>query len=295
MRDSGGSLDSFGAEKKVLTVGQFDDPKDVEDVIIRSNGPGNYVRIRDVATVVLDYSDWDVETRVDGINGIALSPRKKAEADGMVTTRAVHEFVEDVRPTLPVGVHLSTVNDMSRFTVDMLDVLKKNAIMGIVLVLVVLLIFFQFRLAFWVSMGLPVAICITFALMPFFGLNIDMLTLYALILMLGMLVDDAIVTGESIFAARESGLSWRDAAAKGAANVSLPVLVSTLTTILVFLPLASLGGIEGKFMWALPVMVALILFASLFECQTLLPAHLGHGKDSPPEVQAMVRSHTTAI
>jgi multidrug efflux pump subunit AcrB len=171
---------------------------------------------------------------------------------------------------------------MSRFTVDMLDVLKKNAIMGIVLVLVVLLIFFQFRLAFWVSMGLPVAICITFALMPVFGLNIDMLTLYALILMLGMLVDDAIVTGESIFAARESGLSWRDAAAQGAANVSLPVLVSTLTTILVFLPLASLGGIEGKFMWSLPVMVALILFASLFECQTLLPAHLGHGKDTAP-------------
>lgn len=280
LRDSGGSIESFGADKKVLTVGQFDDPKDVEDVIIRSNGPGNYVRVKDVATVILDYSDWDIETRCDGVTGIALSPRKKGEADGMVATRAVIDFVEEVRSTLPPGVQLSMVNDMSRFTVDMVKVLKNNAIMGFFLVLIVLLLFFQFRLAFWVALGLPVAICITFAIMPFFGLNIDMLTLYALILMLGMLVDDAIVTGESIFASRESGLSWKDAAAQGAANVSLPVLVSSITTILVFLPLAFLGGIEGKLTWALPVMVGLILFASLFECQTLLPAHLAHGKDS---------------
>jgi multidrug efflux pump subunit AcrB len=283
LRDSGGSIESFGADKKVLTVGQFDHPKDVEDVIIRSNGPGNYVRIRDVATVIMDYSDWDVESRCDGVTGITLAPRKKSETDGMVATHAVKTFVEEARPTLPVGVQVSMVNDISRFTVDMVNVLKKNAVMGFFLVLTVLLIFFQFRLAFWVAVGLPVAIAITFALMPFFGLNIDMLSLYVIILMLGMLVDDAIVTGEFIFASRESGLSWKDAAAQGAANVSLPVLVSTLTTILVFLPLAFLGGIEGKLTWALPVMVAIILFASLFECQTLLPAHLAHGKESIPK------------
>jgi len=286
LRDSGGSIESFGADKKVLTVGQFENPKDVADVIIRSNGPGNYVRVRDVATVILDYSDWDVENRCDGVTGISISPRKKAQTDGMDATRAVREFVEAARPTLPPGVQVSMVNDMSRFTTDMINVLKSNAVMGFFLVLAVLLIFFQFRLAFWVAMGLPVAIAITFSLMPFFGLNIDMLTLYAMILMLGMLVDDAIVTGESIFSARESGLTWKDAAAQGAANVSLPVLVSSLTTILVFLPLTSLGGIEGKLMWALPVMVGLILFSSLFECQTLLPAHLAHGKDAPPKPKA---------
>ena len=283
LRDSGGSIESFGADKKVLTVGQFDDPKDVEDVIIRSNGPGNYVRIRDVATVIMDYSDWDVENRCNGVTGISLSPRKKSTTDGLEATQAVKDFVAAARPTLPPGVQISMVNDISRFTIDMVNMLKNNAVMGFILVLIVLLIFFQFRLAFWVSLGLPVAIAITFTLMPLFGLNIDMLTLYSMILMLGMLVDDAIVTGESIFSARESGLSWKDAAAEGASNVSLPVLVSTLTTILVFLPLASLGGMEGKLMWALPVMVGLILISSLFECQTLLPAHLAHGDDSAPK------------
>lgn len=110
----------------------------------------------------------------------------------MVATRAVKDFVEEMRPGLPVGVRVSMVNDISRFTVDMVNVLKNNAVMGFFLVLIVLLIFFQLRLAFWVAFGLPVAIAITFALMPFFGLNIDMLALYAMILMLGMLVDDAI-------------------------------------------------------------------------------------------------------
>ena len=279
VRDSGGALESFGTEKKVLTVGQFDDPKEVENVIIRNNGSGNYVRIRDVATVIMDYTDWDVESRCDGVTGIALLPRKKGDADGLKTTKAVKAFLSEVTPSLPTGIKLVMVNDISRFTMDMVYSLVSNAAMGLVLVLVVLLVFFQFRLAMWVALGLPVAMCITFFLMPLFGLDINMLTLYALILMLGMLVDDAIVTGESIFAYAESGLTWKEAAAVGASKVALPVIVSTLTTVLVFVPLAFLGGLEGAFMGAFPVMVALILFGSLFECQTLLPPHLSHGRD----------------
>ncbi len=279
VRDSGGSIESFGAEKKVLTVGQFDDPREVEDVIIRGNGPGNFVRIRDVATVIMDYADWDVETRCDGVTGIVVSPRKKVGWDGLQVARAVKAYLEEVRPTLPPGVKLVMVNDISRFTKDMLGTLWVNAVVGLVLVLVTLLVFFQLRLAVWVALGLPVAMCVTALLMPFFGLKIDMLTLYALILMLGMLVDDAIVTGESIFAFREQGLSWKEAASIGAAAIAMPVIVSTATTVLVFVPLGFLGGLEGKFLGAFPVMVGLILFGSLFECQTLLPPHLSHGRD----------------
>jgi multidrug efflux pump subunit AcrB len=282
VRDSGGTLESFGAEKKVLTVGQFDTPGEVEDVIIRSDGPGNYIRIKDVATVIEDFTDWSVENRCDGKFGISLAPRKKVEVDGLKLASDVHEFVSRVRPTLPPGISIATVNDVSRFTEDMLDTLSSNAIMGFVLVLLVLLVFFQFRLAFWVAIGLPVAMLISLLLMPLFGLNINMLTLYAVILMLGMLVDDAIVTGESIFAARERGLSWKEAAITGAANISMPVIVSTITTILAFLPLAFLGGLEGKFLYAFPVMIALILLGSLLECQTFLPAHLSSGKDVAP-------------
>jgi multidrug efflux pump subunit AcrB len=283
VRDSGGSLQSFVAEKKVVTVGQFDYPKQVEEVIIRSNGVGNYVRVRDVAEVVLDYEDWQVQARTDGLTGITLLPRKKTEADGLKTAAAVKTFIEAQRQNLPPGVELLVINDLSRFTVDMLDVLINNALAGFVLVFIVLLIFFHFQLAFWVAIGLPIAICITLTMMPLFGLGIDVMTLTGLILVLGMLVDDAIITGESIFRQKEQGLSPVQASIQGTAHIAPPVIMTTLTTVLAFAPVAFLGGLEGKFMWTLPVMALLTLGGSLIECQLMLPAHLVHAPVSKPK------------
>ncbi len=282
VRDSGGALESFVAEKKVLVVGQFDRPKEVEEVIVRAAEPGNFVRVRDIAEVVLDYEDWQVLSRVDGRLGIALQVKKKAAADGLDTARAVRDFVAAARRTVPNGVELVAVNDISRFTYDMLEVLNGNAVLGLVLVAVVLLAFFHRRLALWVALGLPVAIAITFAAMPFAGLGIDVMTLSALILVLGMLVDDAIVTGESIERHREAGLAPAEASVRGVAAVARPVIVSTATTVLAFAPAAFLGGLEGKFLWALPVMALLALGGSLVECQLMLPAHLAHGGGAPP-------------
>lgn len=276
VRDSGGSLESFVAEKKVLVVGQFEQPKEVAEVIVRAAGPGNFVRVRDVAEVVLDYEDWKVRSRIDGRMGIALLVRKKARADGLDTAQAVREFVAAARAATPPGVELVTVNDISRFTYDFLDILTGNATLGFALVFVVLLAFFHLRLALWVAVGLPVAIAITFAAMPFAGLGIDVMTLTALILVLGMLVDDAIVTAESIERHREEGLEGPEASVRGVAAVARPVIVSTLTTVLAFAPAAFLGGYEGKFLWALPVMALLALGGSLIECQLMLPAHLAH-------------------
>ncbi len=276
VRDSGGSLESFVAEKKVLVVGQFDRPKEVAEVIVRTASAGDFVRVRDVAEVVLDYEDWKVRSRIDGRTGIALQVRKKAEADGLDTARAVRDFVAGARRATAPGVELLVVNDISRFTYDFLDVLTGNASLGFLLVFVVLLTFFHLRLALWVALGLPVAIAVTFAAMPFAGLGVDVMTLMALILVLGMLVDDAIVTGESIERHREQGAGPVEASVRGVAAVARPVIVSTLTTVLAFAPAAFLGGYEGKFLWALPVMALLALGGSLIECQLMLPAHLAH-------------------
>ncbi|MGD8914749.1 MAG: efflux RND transporter permease subunit, partial [Candidatus Thiodiazotropha sp.] len=135
LRDAGGSLDSFLAEKKVLTVGQFEAPKDVEEVIIHSAGIGNYVRLRDVAEIVLDYDDWQVQTRTDGKMSIVLLPRKKVMADGMKTSEAVSSYVKEFQRSAPPGVKLVMVNDISRFTYDMLDTLSGNAFLGLILVM----------------------------------------------------------------------------------------------------------------------------------------------------------------
>jgi multidrug efflux pump subunit AcrB len=277
VRDSGGSLDSFIAEKKVLTVGQFSHPKEVEDVIIRSRAPGNHVRVRDVADVVLDYEDWQVRSLNDGELSILILPKKKPSADGIKTSAAVREFVERAQNNASPGVKLIPVNDLSRFTFDMLDVLLSNAGLGLLLLFVVLTIFFNLRLSFWVSLGLPLSILLTILVMPLFGMGINTLTLMMLILLLGMLVDDAIVTSESIYAHRERGDDPAQASIDGRAAVAGPVIVSTLTTVLAFAPLIFLGGLEGKFLWYIPAMVALLLSASLFECQFMLPCHLAHG------------------
>ncbi len=277
VRASGGSLTSFVAEKKVLTVGQFAQPKQVEEVVVRTREPGNSVQVRDLAQVVLDYEDWQVQSRTDGRLSIALLARKKAEADGLKTAAAVRAFVEHERANLPPGVAIETVNDISRFTYDMLDVLSSNALLGFALVFGCLWLFLNLRLAVWVSLGLGVALLLTFALMPLVGLGVDVMTLTALILMLGMLVDDGVVTAESIQHRLEQGLPPPQAATEGAAVVASPVIVSTLTTVLAFLPVAFLGGLEGKFLWMLPLMVALVLAASLVECFFMLPGHLAHG------------------
>ena len=281
VRDSGGSLDSFVAEKKVLTVGQFSYPKEVQEVIVRSKSPGNHVRIRDVAEVILDYEDWQLRSLIDGTQSILILPKKKPSADGLKTAAAVRDFIRRAQKDAPPGVKLVLVNDLSRFTFDMLDVLTSNAVLGLILLFIVLLIFFNLRLAFWVSVGLPLSILLTFLVMPVFNMGINTVTLMMLILMIGMLVDDAIVTSESIYAYREKGMDPRDASVEGRAVVAGPVIVSSLTTILAFSPLMFLGGLEGKFLWYIPAMVALLLGASLFECQFMLPSHLAHGGKKP--------------
>ena len=277
LRQSGGSIESFVAEKKVLTVGQFDHPKEVADVIVRSAGPGNHVRIRDIARVVMGYEDWIIQSRHNGVIGIALNIRKRAEADALATAKRVKAFIAGARAALPAGVTVTVSNDMARFTMVMLEALVNNAAMGIGFVLLVLSAFFSFRFAFWVAFGLPAAFCVSFALMPLFGLGIDHMTLMAMILVLGMLVDDAIVTGESIIRHREMGLAPVEAGIEGTAAIARPVFLGAATTVLAFSPMIFLGGLEGKFMWALPVMIFLMLAGSLIECQFMLPSHLSHG------------------
>jgi multidrug efflux pump subunit AcrB len=281
VRDSGGSIDSFIAEKKVLTVGQFSHPKEVEDVIIRSRAPGNHVRVRDVAEVVLDYEDWQVRSLNDGVLSILILPKKKTSADGVKTSAAIRQFVRQAQKNAPPGVKLVMANDLSRFTFDMLDVLISNTVLGLILLFAVLLTFFNVRLSVWVVVGLPLSILLTLLIMPIFNMGINTLTLMMLILLLGMLVDDAIVTAESIYVHREQGIDPLQASIEGRAAVAEPVVVSTLTTILAFAPLMFLGGLEGKFLWYIPAMVALVLVASLFECQFMLPCHLAHSGNKP--------------
>ncbi|MGY0220066.1 efflux RND transporter permease subunit [Endozoicomonadaceae bacterium StTr2] len=278
IRDSGGSIASLSMEKKVLTVGQFQSARDVEDVILRSRGPGNAVTMRDVARVYSGYQDWGVQVQADGQLSIALEIKKKARADELDTMAAIKTFLKTEEALLPDGIQLKLVNDVSRFTKEMLETLTNNALMGFISVFIILWLFLGRKMAFWVSVGLPFSMMATFIGLLLTGYSMNSITLMALILVLGMLVDDAIVTGEAIQARRESGESRINAAILGTVDISAPVFVSVLTTILAFVPLFFIGGLEGAFVASIPIVVIIMLLASLFESKFLLPSHLAHSQ-----------------
>tara|TARA_R110002124_G_scaffold79785_1_gene211753 strand:- start:5165 stop:8251 length:3087 start_codon:yes stop_codon:yes gene_type:complete len=274
LRDSGGSIDSFLAEKKIVAVGQFRDPRDVETVVVRSGAPGNTVLLRDVATVVADYEDWDVQSRVDGRVSIALQARRKALADEVHTAANVREFVEGF--SLPAGVELVMVADISRLTANMLDVLGGNAILGLVSVLLLLCYFLELRFALWVAVGIPFAVCLSFLGLAAIDVTINAMSLTAIVLLMGILVDDAVVVSENVQRLRVQGAGMREASILGTVQVAQPVIFSAVTTMLAFAPLMFLDGPNGEFMLPFPLAVIVLLMASLFESLCLLPAHLAH-------------------
>ena len=276
VRDSGGAIESFLTEKQVVTIGQFSYPREVEDVIIRSMGPGNDLKIKDIADVVLDYEDWETHLRTNGEPSIVLQVRKKPTADERRTAAAVHALVAELEQQTPPDLRLLIVNDTSRHTQKTMGALADNALLGFAAIIVLLWVFFSLRQAIWVGIGIPFSIMLTFVLMDLFGFSINTISVTALILMLGVLVDDAIVIGESIQRHREQGLSSRDASVEGTVAVSAPVFAAVATTMLAFLPLAFLGGLEGQLMFVFPVVVIIVLSASLLESKLILPGHLAH-------------------
>jgi multidrug efflux pump subunit AcrB len=274
VRDTGGSLDSYVSDKGVVTIGSFERPKDVENVIIRTVQPGNHLFLRDVADVVQGYEDRNVKISVDGETVIKLYLRKDSEADGVSTAKAVRNLVEELNKDLPKGVKISIHADIAEVIEGLLSVLVGNFTLGMILVIIVLLAFFPARFSFWIAAGIPTTVLMVFAVLPAVGININQISLSGIILMLGVIVDDAIITSESILSRVKQGLAPEDAAITGTLYVSTPVFASAATTMLAFAPLAFLGGIEGKFLWMLPIVVILVIVMSLIECKLILPGHI---------------------
>jgi multidrug efflux pump subunit AcrB len=255
-------------------VGQFGNPRDVAQVVLRAGQPGNAVLLGDVAEIVLDYEDWEVQSRVDGRMSIALQARKKALADELHTAAAMREFVNSAH--VPEGVQLVMVGDISRLSVNMLEVLGSNAALGLVAVLLLLWYFLEIRFALWVAIGIPFSLCLAFLMLAAVGVTINAMSLTAFIIVIGILVDDAVVVSENTARMRGQGLFPQEASIEGTAQVAPPVVFSALTTMLAFLPLLFLDGPNGEFMSPFPLGVILLLLASLFESQYLLPGHLAH-------------------
>lgn len=268
----GGKIEAEGDEWLVRAVGEFEGAADIEPVIIRANDMGGWVQVKDVARVRDALEEVTTINRAGGNRSIDLVVIKKTSAD-------VIDLVDEVRAAVdgfkaPDGVEMAFTNDFSIFVRRRLGIVVNNALIGLGLVVIALLLFLSPRVSFWTALGIPFSLMATLLTMQFLGMQVNLITMMGFILVIGMLVDDAVVVGENVFRHRLAGLPPEEASVRGASEVVAPIAGSVLTTMAAFAPLAFMGGIFGKFVWAIPVVVIVALAFSFVESLIALPAHI---------------------
>lgn len=273
---TGGMLETERDRRQVVLWSRFADPRDVADTILHFTPGGGELRIGDVARIEAGREDTGLIAHTGGRPGLSVVVRKQEDADIVDTADAVRALVEST--PLPEGVTFRYVRDESWMTRNRLELMYTNGLLGAGLVALVLFAFLTPVAAIWVLVGIPVVFLGTLALFPVLGFSVNMVTLTSLIVVLGMVVDDAIVVSERIVTKRQEGLEPHEAATRGAAEMARPVLASAITTMLAFIPLWALGGVTGKLTRALPAVVVLALALSLFESFLILPAHMSMGR-----------------
>ena len=269
----GGTVMAGKSEVLVRTMGQFESVDQIEYVVLKAFDNGSVLRLRDIAKVTDTYEEMNVKTRLDGKESLNLYVYQNADGNILDIIKDIRSYIKTI-PEKYADVQARVVNDDSIAVRSNINTLSMSALLGIVLVFITLYLFIGWRNAIFAAMGIPFSFMMTFWLMQYFGITINNLSLFALVLVLGMVVDDAIVVIENVHRNIEEGMSPKDAAVKGAGEVMWPVIAAVLTTIAAFLPLLMMEGHMGRFLGVFPKVVSLALFASLFEALLILPSHL---------------------
>ena len=272
----GGKLETRGGEILLRVDERRDWAEDFARLPLLTTADGVTVRLEDVARVREGFEDTDVDTRYDGHPAIGLDVYRVGEQTPISVSDAVHAAMAEIDREIPPGVRWVVRFDDSDVYRQRLTLLLKNALLGFVLVLALLGLFLELRLAFWVTMGIPVSFLGAFLFLPAFDVSVNMISMFAFIVSLGIVVDDAIVAGENIYEYRERGMGAVDAAIQGARDIAMPVTFSILTNIVAFLPLYAVPGMLGKIWRVIPLVVCTVFVISLVEALFILPAHLGH-------------------
>lgn len=271
----GGSVRAAGGELLVRTTERRDLGAEFAGITLIARPDGTRVRLGDVATIRDGFQETDQEAFFNGKPAVRLNVYRVGDQTPVAIAEAVEDYIQGL--VLPPGVALATWDDQSEIYADRISLLVRNAAMGLVLVMVVLGLFLEIRLAFWVMLGIPISFLGAFLLLPVFGVSINMISMFAFLLVLGIVVDDAIVVGENIFEHRQQGKPFLQAAIEGVKEVSAPVVFAVATTVATFGPLLFVPGFTGKIFGVVPVIVIAVLLLSLIESLFILPAHLAHG------------------
>lgn len=277
--------------KQIRSLSQQRDILGFENLPLLTDNQGRLLRVGDIANIERRPRDDEPLITWQGMPAIEIILMRTDAEDTLKTADILNDWLNDVKPRLPEGVVLKVYNERYQHLRDRIQLLLTNGAGGLILVVAILFLFLNVRVAFWVTMGIPVSFLATLALLHFFGGSINMISLFAMIMALGIIVDDAIVVGEDTLTHVEMGESAQSSAIGGAKRMLAPVMSSSLTTIAAFLPLTIVSGIMGKIMFDMPTVIICVIIASIVECFFILPGHLHHSlKKQKPENPASMRA-----
>ncbi|WP_236995905.1 efflux RND transporter permease subunit [Christiangramia flava] len=250
--------------------------KEYGEITIINSPSGAQVKLQDIATITDGFEETGFHGQFNSTPSIGLEIFRVGDQSPMEIEEKVKEILEEFQ--LPLGVQSRIDSNRAEDYRERLSLLTENGIMAIFIVLIILALFLEYRLAFWVMVGMTVSFIGGMIVLPIIGVSINMISMFGFLVVLGIVVDDAIVVGENVYEYRQQGMNPLKAAIKGTKDISKPVVFSIMTTIIAFIPLLFMPGETGKFWWPLPVVVMVILVVSLMEALFILPAHLAHIK-----------------
>lgn len=271
-----GTLKTSGGEVRLRTVGQGYVGEDFRELVVIKREDGTKVTLGELADVHDGFEEEPVEATFNGEPCVMLEVYRVGDQNAIELADSVKAYLERAQPTFPPGVTLSYWRDRSSIITKRLTTLLTSALQGGFLVLLLLGMTLRPTIAGWVCVGIPVSFLGALAVLPFLGVTINILSLFAFILVLGIVVDDAIVTGENIYTHLRAGRDPTEAAIVGTQEVVVPVVFGVLTTMVAFVPIALLGGRRGPIFAQIPLIVIPVLAFSLVESKLVLPAHLRH-------------------
>jgi len=269
-----GSVKTSGGEILIRTKGRRYYAADYRDVAVITRPDGTKVTLGEIARLSDGFEDLDLYARFQGRPAAVVQVYRVADQSALQVAASVKRYIDEIRPGLPAGVEIDHYQDMAGVLKSRLQLLMRNMTLGLILVGTLLGVFLSLRLAFWVTLGIPISFAFGLMFLPYYDVSINLLSLFAFILVLGIVVDDAIIIGENIFRKQEEGLPPLQASVEGAIEVGRPVVFSVLTTVAAFWPLLLGSGNMGRAMRNLPIVVIVVLLGSLVESLFILPAHL---------------------
>lgn len=275
---SAGNLKTTGGDILVRTKSQAYRKDEFSNIPVKSNADGSIIYLGDIAIVTDGFEETPVRTKFNGKSAVYFDIYRMGNQNAIEVADAAKAYIAEKKSSLPKGFELTPWDDDSLIVKKRISTLTSSAIQGGILVLALLTLFLRPAIAFWVFIGIPVCFLGAFLIMPMFGVTINVLSLFGFILVLGIVVDDAIVTGENIYTHLKTSESGEQAAIKGTQEVSAPVTFGVLTTITAFMPLAFLEGDRSAFFSQIPFVVIPVLIFSLIESKLVLPSHLKHLK-----------------